>query len=153
MHSYKEILYNKAKEIEFIQEMDKQLNHINKMVENYRGKDEELKVIENKLKVIQTKINNTKIDEKRKTHLEQKLNILVGECTRFKKAKEVLPKDYIGSTSFFKDVENNLNKNKMSPNLQGVTARLEEIQNEIYLVRKQVTQFTNTDTSEEYHRP
>ncbi|XP_018573724.1 major antigen isoform X2 [Anoplophora glabripennis] len=150
MHSYKEILYNKAKEIELIQEIDKQLNHINKMVENYRGKDEELKALETQLKMVQAKINNIKIDENRKKPIDQKLNILIGEYIRFKKAKEVVPKDYIGSTSFFKDVENNLNKTIMSPNMQGVTARLAEIENEIYLVRQKATKFNNTDTSEDY---
>lgn len=150
MHLYKEILFNRANEGEAFQETDKQLTDINRMVDNYKGTDEELKTLWRELKTVQTKVKNIQLGEDRRKLIEQKLNILIGEYNRFKKDRET-PKDYIGSTSFFKDVENNLNKTKVSPNLQDITGtRLAEIENEIYLVRKKASTFVNSDKSEDY---
>lgn len=150
MDAYKKVLYSRANEGEALQEIDRQLNDINRMIDNYKGTDEELKTMWRRLKTAETKIKDVKLVEDQRKSVEEKMKILIGEYNRFNKVKET-PKDYIGSTSFFKDVENNLNKNKGSPNFQDVMgARLTEIENEIHLVRKGVMTFVKSDVSEEY---
>ncbi|KAJ8986124.1 hypothetical protein NQ317_005594 [Molorchus minor] len=153
MHLYCDILDKRAKETELIREITKQLNSIDSHIQDFKNTNEELKVLDTELRSMQMKLDKCKISGEQEKQLKEKFERLVAECLRLRQAKDPPKNTYIGSSSFLVDVQNNQVKSKVPQyNPDSVQTELTTMQREVGIIKRVVTRFANSDTSEEYKK-